>query len=117
MKKPEWFIVSNSFAAPFFSDSGEHWVKAVDARGALEKLAKTYKHPCGLYSAAVYRDANAYHKGAKPLARWLSNHVLAMEEATKGKSRYSSLCNAPGDFEIDGKKFTVENPKGGKVVA
>jgi hypothetical protein len=68
----EYFVITNSNAAPFFSDTDEKFIKAVSPEDALEKTRKTYSHPCGLFAAGVYQDANAYHKGSKPLVTWLS---------------------------------------------
>ena len=62
-KAMEFFVVTNSFAAPFCSDQGTQFVEAADAEMALLKVAKEYKHPAGLYAADCYRSADAYHKG------------------------------------------------------
>jgi len=113
----EYFIFSNSFAAPFFSDSGTHYVKAESPKKALTKFVASYSHPCGLYAAILYRNADDYHKNKAPLAKWISNHEAAMQKATKRKSGYSYMGHAPGDFEIDGKRITVDDPKGGRIVA
>ncbi len=68
----EYFIVANSFAAPFFSDQSTHFIAADSAEDALDKFILTYKHPLGLYSAAAYFDANDFHKGFSPMASYLS---------------------------------------------
>lgn len=68
---------------------------------ALLHYAANYKHPCGLYAAALYADANAYHRGDPPLAKWLCNHEKAKREATSAKSSYSYFGHGPEDFEID----------------
>ncbi len=47
----EFFIVANSFAAPFISDESTHYVKARTAPLALEQFAAKYNHPAGLYAA------------------------------------------------------------------
>jgi hypothetical protein len=112
----EFFITSNSFAAPFFSDSREGFVKGKDAKGALLAYVSGYKHPAGLYSAAIYSSADAYHHNEKPLFRWLCNHELAKAKATAKLGSYSFLGHAPGKFEINGKMIEVENPKGGEIV-
>lgn len=69
----EYFIIANSFAAPFFSDTSEKYVVAEDHLNALNDFVKNYSHPQGLFAAAIYPNADAYHKDEKPLARWLSN--------------------------------------------
>lgn len=112
----EYFIIANSFAAPFFSDTSEHWVEANSPKEALEKFADEYDHPCGLYAASCYQDANAKLKGVVPLAEWLSNHELAKQK-NPPSDRYSYKNNGPDNFEIDGKRIIVDNPKGGSVVS
>lgn len=108
----EYFIVSNSFAAPFVSDTGQHFQEATDPKRALELFAEGYKHPCGLYSAACYEDATAYHKGQPHLARWLSNHARLIEQ----EKPTSVQSEGPGRMILDGKGRTVEDPKGGRVM-
>lgn len=109
----EYFIFANSFAAPFFSDSGTHFQKGKSAGDALNKFAASYKHPCGLYSAAAYDSAESYHKDGKILARWLCNQARILLE-----SNYTSLRqDEPGVLIMDGKPVKIENPKEGQVVA
>lgn len=115
--KREYFIRANSFAAPFFSDESSGYVTASTPEEALEKYAMEYKHPCGLYAAACYDSADALHKGKEPLARWLSNHEQEKQRITKGMGSYSMLGHAPGDFEINGVRHKIKNPKGGSVVS
>ena len=115
----EFFITARSFAAPFVSDMSERYVEASDAVSALEKFAAEYKHPCGLYAAEVWISADQYHKGGPPLARWASNQLLAYQRATDGKDSYIYHSDGPGSFQIDwryGRRVTVEDPKGGRVV-
>lgn len=112
----EYFISANSFAAPFFSDNSEAFIKAKSPEAALKKFVSGYKHPCGLYAAAVYADPNAYHKGSKPLAKWLCNHELEKMRLTSGLSSYIYCGNGPGRFELNGVSCIVKNPKGGKIV-
>lgn len=106
----EYFIVANSFAAPFFSDTSEDFQVADNPKEALNLYAARYSHPCGLYAATVYQDATAYHKSKKPLARWLSNHARFLEGKT-GIIR----SNGPGEIEVGHKLHKVENPKAGSV--
>ena len=112
----EYYITANSFASPFFSDQLDDFVKANSPEKALEKFAKNYKHPAGLYAAACYSSADAERKGQKPLARWMCNHELEKQRLTATKESYSYLGNAPGDFELDGKRVVIADPKGGRVV-
>ena len=113
---PEFLICANSFAAPFVSDSSEKFVVAETPEEALELFAESYTHPCGLFAAIAFRDANAKVKGEPPLAKWLCNQELAKLKATTRMGSYSYLGIKPGVFEIDGERITVENPKKGHVV-
>ena len=112
----EYFIVANSFAAPFLSKSSTGFQEAESPIEALELFAVRYKHSAGLYAAFVYLHSDAYHKGKPALARWLSNHARELEDLTKNKSGYSFMGHAPGKFEIDGKAHSITNPKAGSVV-
>ena len=69
----EFYVVTNSMAAPFVSDTDYRFVKAKTAAAALKWAMKAYRHPCGLYAAAVYADANALAKGKPALATWDSS--------------------------------------------
>jgi hypothetical protein len=113
---PEYFIMATSFAAPFFSDTSDGYVTAETPEAALERFAADYRHPCGLYAAVCYASADAYHKGETPLARWLSNHELAIQRLKPKGSGYGYLGHGPGDFEIDGVRHRIEDPKGGRVL-
>ena len=114
---PEYFVVTNSFAAPFFSDTNSRFVEADDPEAALLKVAEEYKHPAGLYAAALYTDANAKEKGEKPLAQWLSNHARGVQDATANKKGgYGYLGKGPGHFEVDGVTTLISDPKGGRIV-
>lgn len=112
----EYFIVANSFAAPFVSDDSTGFVTALTAADALVDFARTYSHPAGLYAAAAYASATAYHKHEKPLAQWLCNHEQAKRRLTADLPGYSYLGHAPGLFEINHKAHTIENPKQGSVI-
>lgn len=104
----EYFIYAQSFAAPFFSDSSTDFVKAETPNEALEIFAKEYRHPTGLYSAGFFESSDDYHKGKSPIARWLCNHEIEKQKLT-GDGSYSYRGNAPGDFEINGKRHIVED--------
>ena len=113
---PEYFVIANSFAAPFFSDTSEAFVMGSTPEEALASFVRNYDHPCGLYAAMLYADATAYHKKQNPLLKWLCNHELEKLRLTKDKGAYSFLGQEPGRFEIDGKEHCVENPKMGRIV-
>jgi hypothetical protein len=70
----EFFVVSNSFAAPIISDRrmGFYKTKERNPSAALLEFMSNYDHPSGLFSAYLYYDANDYHKLKKPLASFLS---------------------------------------------
>jgi hypothetical protein len=113
----EYFIVANSFAAPFVSDQSTGFASADSPAEALRRFAGAYRHPAGLYAAVAYTSAEAYHKGQKPLAQWLCNHEQAKRRlSADSKGGYSYLGHGPGSFEINGKAHTVEHPKQGSVV-
>lgn len=77
-RKHEFFVVSSSKAAPFFSDIDHSFITAKSPSDAVSKAVKRYKHPAGLYALAIYRDANAHHKGKPPLAEWLSEKAKTL---------------------------------------
>jgi len=116
MTMREFFITARSFAAPFFSDTSEGFIEGDSPADSLERWAKTYSHPCGLYAAGCYENADAFHKGSKPLAQWLSNHARAVQRATTGKSSYSYFSHGPGKFEINRELHKIADPKSGSVV-
>lgn len=73
---PEFFIVANSNAAPFCSDQSTHYVEGPSPDAALVDFAADYSHPCGLYNAAAYYSADAFHKSERPASRWFSPKAL-----------------------------------------
>lgn len=107
----EYFIVANSFAAPFFSDTSHGFKEAESPEKALKLFAESYSHPCGLYSAIVFADANDYHKGNKPLAQWMCNEAKFIVGKT-------GLIKKPmiGKVVVDNVLHNIENPKEGAVV-
>lgn len=115
----EFFIVANSFAAPFCSDQSTHFMAAKTPLVALEKFAEQYKHPAGLYSAACYESSDDYHKGKKFLASWLSNHARQLEEAKDSMMKTQGCAvtrsNGPGQVEVDGKAIAIKDPKKGRA--
>lgn len=113
----EFFVVANSFAAPFFSDESTSFEMGDTPEEALESFAARYEHPCGLFAAVAYESATAYHKGEEPIAKWLCNHEIERMRLTKGKGGNSYYGHGPGDFEIDGIRVHVDKPKDGHVVA
>ena len=112
----EYFIQANSFAAPMVSDTSTSYIDAISPREALERFAAKYTHPCGLYSANCYRNADALHKGKKPLAQWLCNQQIAIEKETKDLGSYRMGSDGPGKVNINDKSIEIKDPKGGRVV-
>jgi len=116
-KKMEYFIITNSFAAPFFSDTDQYYVKGKNPLDALQEAVKKYKHPCGLYAANLYQSADDFHKNKKRLAYYICNLVIEQERLTKNLGGYSILHDrdSGGEFiKINDKKHYITNPKGGK---
>lgn len=94
---PEYYIITNSFAAPFFSDTDEYYVCGNNPLDALKQAVDEYSHPCGLYGAHLYASHKAYKSGEKALAKYHSNLALAREMGIRDLSE-------------------VKNPKGGKYI-
>lgn len=113
---PEYFIQARSFAAPFVSDESTAYGTAATPEEALTAFATDYRHPMGLYAAEAYESADAYHKRQEPLARWLCNHEREKQRLTALAAGYSYRGNGPGDFELNGERVKVDNPKAGSVV-
>jgi hypothetical protein len=109
----EYFVFSNSFAAPFFSDSATQFVEGDTPKSALEQFVKDYGHPAGLYFAALYASAEDFHKNRPTLVTWACNHEMELKRRTKGLGSYSFLGQGPGDFVLNGEHVSVENPKEG----
>ena len=112
MTTKEYFVVANSFAAPFVSDRSTGFAEGLTPADALRSFAASYKHPAGLYAAAIYHDADAYHKSDPSLARWLSNQAALLQDITG----HSILVRSPGNIEIDGVLTVLHNPKQGQIV-
>jgi hypothetical protein len=72
----EFYVVTNSNAAPFVSDTSAKFVGAETPKEALDITVENYSHPCGLYAAAVWLDANSKVKGEEPLLKWLSEKAI-----------------------------------------
>lgn len=107
----EYFIVANSFAAPFFSDNSTSYQEGESAEQALELFAERYRHPASLYAAVVYENADAYHKGKKPLAKWICNEAKFMQGKT-GMINKQMI----GKVQINGVMHNIDNPKEGSVI-
>ncbi len=113
MKK--YFIITNSHAAPFFSDADEYYVKGKDPKDAMEKAVKNYSHPCGLYAANLYLNADAYHQKKKPLVTWQCNKEIKKQEITKKMGCFSYLGISNNHFKINGIDYFVDDPNGGQI--
>lgn len=67
----EFFVVTVSDPAPFFGDTDTLYVKGKTAIQVRERVKSTFDHPAGLHYVAVYSNADAYHKGKRPLTTYL----------------------------------------------
>lgn len=107
----EYFIVANSFTAPFFSDTSTSYQEAETPEQALKIFAQNYKHPTGLYAAVAYKNADAYHKGEEVLAKWMCNEAKFMVGKT-------GLIKKPttGKIVVDEIVYNIDNPKEGSVI-
>lgn len=66
----EYFIVANTFAMPFVSETLYKYIVAETAREAFLSLLENCEFP--IYSAAVYQSADDYHKLLPALYKYLS---------------------------------------------
>ena len=112
-----YFIVANSFAAPFCSDQSFHYHDGETAEDALMEFAVNYKHPAGLYCAVAFASADSYHRNENPLAQYHSNRLAQELKAKEGKGAYTYCGHSAEHFELDGEHFYVKNPKGGSIAA
>jgi len=71
----EYFVYTVSDPAPFSGDTDTEYIKASSPREALATIKKQYDHPCKLYYAAVYANADAYHKDKGILAEYKSSNM------------------------------------------
>jgi len=113
----EYFIVANSFAAPFVSDRSESFEEAESPEEALRLFADRYSHPARLFAADIYASATDYHKNKSPLARWLCNREIERQRAMEpisGGRMYESC--GPGHFKVNGELIVVDKPYEGKLV-
>lgn len=111
----EFFVVTNSFAAPFCSDTDASYIEADTAKDALEEVVANYKHPAGLYAAYAYTSSDAKNKGEEPLSKWTCNHEYEKDRITRSLDGYSYMGMGVGKFEVNGEHYVIENPRQGAV--
>ena len=111
----EFYVVTNSFAAPFFSDTDYSYIEAETPNDALEHVAEHYSHPAGLYAAGAFTSADAKNKGEKPLATWLCNVAREKNRLMKGLGGCSMEGTGPDRFKLNGELHIVNNPREGSV--
>jgi len=70
----EYFVVTESNAAPMVSDTHKEYIIADTPGEALNKAIEEYRHPCGLYWVGIYVNADAYHKKEGPMLIWESEN-------------------------------------------
>lgn len=109
MKK--YFVVTNSFAAPFMSDTEERFYKGNTPQEAIKKAIRYYNHPAGLYSAALWKNTNDYHKGKKPLVRAQCNREVFIQQKTKGLGGYMISSRSIDEVSINDKSFKIDDPR------
>lgn len=112
----EYFVVGTPFGGGFLGITCKKHVSGNSPEDALQRFVASYDDPAGLYAAALWDSADAYHKKQDPLARWQSNHEIAKDELTRDLGAYSYFGHGPGDFEIDGVRHRIPDPKGGRLV-
>ena len=77
---PEYFVVSNSFAAPFVSDKQFRYATGSTPQEALESFTEHYTHRRGLYSADLYSSAKDYHQSKPPLLRYRNLRPVSVDK-------------------------------------
>lgn len=94
----QWITHSNS--APFVSDRESGFIETTSPKAALEEIVRKYKHPAGLFSAAILEPSPA-----NPiLARYLSARAATQHYAGTGLHEW----RADGLY-VDGKKAPERN--------
>lgn len=73
-----FFVVANSNAAPIVSDTSHTWVEGDTPAEAMSNFVATYSHPCGLFAANLYADANSYHSSEDPIEQWRSQRAMSL---------------------------------------
>lgn|SRR3989344_1167288 len=89
----QWITHSN--AAPFVSDRETGFIEATSPKAALEQIVKSYKHPAGLFSAAVLEPSPAN----PVLARYMSARATTAYNAPTGLTAWRD-----DGLYVDGKK-------------
>jgi len=96
MKTYQW--KTNSNAAPFFSDPSEGFIDADNPMDALRKVVSNYKHPAGIYSAAILKPTPEN----PVVARYLSARAATAEKAPTGLTKWEG-----NDLYVDGVKIPL----------
>jgi hypothetical protein len=94
---PEYFIQSFSKSAPFFPDEIAQFQEGETPQEALEIFAREYDHPAGLHSAAIWLDANEFHRNKNPIFQWEHGRIWRMSsrEVDRGKASSSDGGTGP----------------------
>jgi len=109
----EYFIIANTFAAPFVSETIETFTKGKDAKDAMKNFIDGHKNE--IYSARGYKNADAFYKKEKPVVNYDCNKLLLLNSLTKDKSTYSYLSHSDKEFELDDVIYKVEEPREGVI--
>lgn len=111
-----YFVRANQFHTPGTPFSPlMATVNATTPEAALTQYMASYSGQAGICTANCYDSDAARARNTQPLAVWASNHESERQRLTKGLPGHGFAMYAPGDFEIDGQRHTVANPKGGRT--
>ena len=79
MTQTEFFVVTESFPAPFIGDMQMKRINSVSAQALINNItidergrgrANWYHHPSGLHAVKIYDSADNYHKRRPALIEW-----------------------------------------------
>lgn len=100
IQKKVFQYITKSNAAPFVSDTDSGFIEATNPMLALEEIVGNYKHPSGLFSAAVLEPSPKN----LVLARYLSARAATAESAPCGSTKWER-----DGLYVDGKKVPEKN--------
>lgn len=110
-KKQRYQYETTSNASPLFSELGVGFITAKDPMVALEKVVAAYKHPAGLFSAAILSGPK---RAPYIAARYMSSRAATMEAAKKIERIDVSFAGAEwraDGYYTDGKKIPEQEEK------
>ena len=107
--KKVYQYVTNSNAAPFFSDTDSGFIEATDPRSALEQIVRSYKHPAGLYAVIIKLPTPEN----PVVARYLSGRAATSASVPTGLTQWKEDSMYVDDKKIPDKKELYEIVNGG----